>query len=180
MSEMQRIKRKIVLVGDGAVGKTSLARRFVYSQFSDNYLMTVGFKVSSKKIIYTEFDNNSGVELTLMIWDIMGQKGYSLTPQTAFLGAKGAILVCDLTRKETLLDLPTLTTSLFGTTKKIPVVFIANKKDLVDKHEFTEKGISDIATTYHAPYYVTSAKTGENVELAFKVLGEMILKEQDL
>jgi len=133
MSEQVRIKRKIVIVGDPAVSKTSLIRKYVLNMFSDNYIMTVGFKVSSKKLIYNLDNGGCETELTLMIWDIMGQRGYELIPQTAFYGAKGAIMVCDITQKDTLLHLPNLTSSLFEITNEIPIVFLANKYDLKEQ-----------------------------------------------
>jgi len=178
MADKIRIKRKIVLVGDPAVGKTSLVRKCVLDAFSDNYIMTVGFKVMSKKMIFKSTDNSTDIELNLMIWDIMGQRGYSLIPQSAFYGSKGAIIVCDITRKETLLNLTNLTNSLFEIISEIPIILIANKNDLTDQFQFDESAIADIAAAYHAPYFITSAKTGVNVEMAFRVLGRMILKEQ--
>jgi small GTP-binding protein len=180
MPEKLLIKRKIVLIGDAAVGKTSLVRKYVYDQFSDNYIMTVGFKVTSKKLIYPNVNNGTETELNLMIWDVMGQKGYRLIPRTAAYGAKGAILVCDLTRRETLFNLTNLTSMLFEITQPIPIVFIANKNDLTGQFEFGEKAIADISTAYHAPYFITSAKTGENVQNVFELLGKMILKEQKI
>jgi len=164
-------------VGYPAVGKTSLVRRFVLDEFTDKYLMTMGFKVSSKKLVYQKKDG-SEIDLTLMIWDIMGQTSYKLFPEQAFLNAKGAIMVCDLTRKHTLDILVDLTTELFNLTEDMPLIFIANKNDLTKLIKFGEKELSDIAQAFDAPYYITSAKTGENVEKAFRVIGGMVLKKQ--
>ena len=67
---------KVCLLGDGQVGKTSLIRKFVLDQFSDDYITTVGTKVSKKKL-YMEFpDLDGAVDLTLTIWDILGQKEF--------------------------------------------------------------------------------------------------------
>ena len=178
MSELVQIKRKIVLVGDPEVGKTSLIRKFVLDQFSDRYLITVGTKVTSKRIIYPYANNGSKIELNLMIWDVMGQKGYKLVPQTAFYGAHGAIMVCDLTRKETLHNLTFLTSWVFEIAAQVPLIYVGNKNDLKDKMVFGKLAIADIATAFKAPYIITSAKTGENVKTAFNVLGKMILKMQ--
>jgi small GTP-binding protein len=113
-----------------------------------------------------------------MIWDIMGQKEYKLIHETAYQGSKGAIIVCDMTRTETLHNLGTWVTSLFNVTQTLPVVFVANKNDLTDQMQYSGDELSEIALPYHAPYYKSSAKTGENVEEMFKEIGRMMLKEQ--
>lgn len=180
MTESVKIKRKIVLVGNPMVGKTSLIRKFVTDQFSDDYIVTVGFKVTSKKLVYPDINKDTDIELTLMIWDIMGQKGYKLTPSTAFQGAKGALMVCDRTRPETLIDLGNMISWLLKITSEIPIIIIANKSDLTDQIKFGEPAVKDIATAFNAPYFITSAKTGENVQMAFNVMGRMILKQQGI
>ena len=93
------IKRKILLLGDASVGKTSLIRRFVVDKFSDDYITTIGTKVTKKDL---RFDQGSRtVDLSMMIWDVLGQKGYKGIQESAFRGARGVILVFDLTRPET-------------------------------------------------------------------------------
>ena len=179
MSEKKIFKRKIVLVGGPAVGKTSLIRKFVYNEFRVDYLMTIGTHVTSKQLTYPNHNNGNSIELTLMIWDIMGQKGYHLTPTNAFINAKGAILVCDLTRKDTLDDLKELIDRLFKIASNIPLIFLANKNDLVDQVQFSVTELKEIASIFDAPHFFTSAKTGENVEKAFNIIGRLILKKQD-
>src|SRR3972149_733291 len=97
------IKRKILLLGDGAVGKTSFIRRFVVDKFSDDYITTIGTKVTKKDLRIES--PSKAVELTFMIWDVLGQKGYKNIQESAFQGSKGALLVYDVTRPETVVSL---------------------------------------------------------------------------
>src|SRR3989449_8836289 len=102
--DRQKMKVKICLVGEGAVGKTSLIRRFIQDQFDDRYISTLGAKVSKKEI---RVDGpNGGVDVDMTIWDIMGEKGVrELLKEAYFHGAQGVLAVGDLTRKEKLDDL---------------------------------------------------------------------------
>src|SRR5437870_2058230 len=102
--DRQKMKVKICLVGEGAVGKTCLIRRFIQDQFDDRYISTLGAKVSKKEI---KVDGpNGGMDVDMTIWDIMGEKGFrELLKEAYFHGAQGVLAVCDVTRKETLDDL---------------------------------------------------------------------------
>src|SRR5436309_1950018 len=93
------VKRKILLLGDGAVGKTSLIRRFVVDKFSDDYITTIGTKVTKKDLRIES--PSKATDMTFMIWDVLGQKGYRGIQESSFQGAKGALLVYDVTRPET-------------------------------------------------------------------------------
>jgi small GTP-binding protein len=177
MTEKIELRKKICLLGDPAVGKTSLIKKYVLDVFNDQYLTTLGTKITSKKIVFPDDANNREIELTLMIWDIMGQKEYKLIHETAYQGSKGAILVCDVTRKETLHNLTAWTTSLFNITQNIPVVFVGNKNDLLDSIQYGDSEMLDVSSAYHSQFFLTSAKTGINVEKAFKELGKVMLKE---
>lgn len=172
------LKLKICLLGDGAVGKTSLIRRFVEDEFRDEYLLTIGTKTSKKRLIIKKPEFQRDIHVTLIIWDIMGQISFrKLLHPTYLKGARGAILVCDLTRKETLEHLDDWIDSLYVEGKAFPSVFVGNKNDLVDKHTFGKAEIESVASAYDSPFYLTSAKIGNHVEEAFHNLAERIISQ---
>ena len=171
------IKRKLVLVGAPAVGKTSLIRKYVLDEFSDDYICTIGTKITRKELHFKNRKNGSPIELIMLIWDVMGQNDRQLNPISAFNGSKGAILVCDLTRSETYDDLSVLSDELLQLIPDLPLLFVGNKNDLGDRAQITESDVKKISHSYKAPYFITSAKTGENVENIFLELGKSMLKQ---
>jgi len=107
MPEAQRIKTKVCLVGEAAVGKTSLIRRFVQDEFDDRYITTLGAKVSKREMAF-EAKDRTKIHMDMTVWDIMGEKGFrDLLKEAFFHGAKGVVAVCDLTRYSTLKELDT-------------------------------------------------------------------------
>ena len=182
MPEVQRIKTKVCLVGEAAVGKTSLVRRYVQDEFDDRYITTLGAKVSKKELTYT-LDSGSEVHMDMTIWDIMGEKGFrDLLKEAFFHGAKGTLAVCDLTRYSTLKELDDWVQGVFNVVGEVPVVLAINKIDLKDEVMilYGDKEIEQTARAFAAPYYYTSAKTGENVETAFRRLGSQVLAKDGL
>jgi len=167
------IKRKLVLLGDAAVGKTSLVRRFVYNQFSDEYVETIGTRVSKKNM---NIDVEGEVfNISLVIWDVLGQQDYTKVQQAAFRGADGALFVCDLTRKKTLESILYYWIPTLQTVVGVPGVLLANKRDL-GNWEITEREIKEFSKITGLPYFLTSAKTGENVDIAFAEISKLMLQ----
>lgn len=170
------IKKNIILLGDGAVGKTSLIRRYVIDEFSDDYITTIGTKVT-KKEIYLEEEKTL---MTMMMWDIIGQKGFRYTQSLSARGMSGALLVSDLTRKETLESLKSYWIPLvIRIAGPIPMIFLGNKADLKDELQFGLEDIESLAAECEAfgstnECFLTSAKTGNNVEKTFFKMAEYI------
>lgn len=171
----KRFQRKICLLGDGFVGKTSLIRKYVLDKFDDKYLPTIGTKVSRKEIVIPFQKEEIVIDLTIIIWDIVGQKAYQKLRRMYYQGANGALVVCDVTRKETLDSIKEWTNSLFQVTDYVPVLFLANKSDLIHKAEFKPTDLEAVASEFKAPFFYTSAKSGANVNRAFFRLGEMMI-----
>lgn len=172
MNERQ-IKRKVLLLGDGAVGKTSLIHKFVTDKFDDKYITTIGTKVTKKDLRFKK--DGEDILLTLMIWDVLGQKGYKAVQATSYKGGEGVLMICDLTRKDTLASLKDYWLAEFRkVVGDVPMVFVGNKCDLVDEREISEDDLAAMAAEFEAPHYISSAKTGENVETMFSKLGELV------
>jgi len=170
---LKHVKAKVCLVGDVAVGKPSLIRRFVMDHFDDRYVATVGTKVT-KKTVNVRWKGNAAT-LDLMVWDIMGEKGFrSLLRDAYFEGAQAVLAVCDLTRKETFYDLNNWVTMVRKQIGEVPVVFLGNKCDLTERLVVTEEELSRFGSMYSAPTYRVSAKTGERVNDAFQILADTI------
>ena len=179
MTELEQRKYKICLIGENAVGKTSLIQRYVHNEFSDHYLTTIGTKISKKDIEVMYPGQDKKYDITMMIWDIMWQKGFRpILSHSYFHMAKGGIAVCDLTRPHTLDELTGWIESMFEITGKIPIIVVANKNDLADEIRIKEEDIQALADSYDAPFLYTSAKNSANVEDAFKTIGRMVTEHQ--
>ncbi len=172
------VEKKISLLGDWGVGKTSLIRRYVYNAYDDRYLSTLGVKVSRKEIVIKDFKKKPffRVNLNLLIWDLVGQKGFKSVQHTAYKGTNGAFIVCDLSRPETIDSIEWWVSSLFKETKPIPIILLANKVDLTEDSVPLElnRRTDDIIKKHNATFFPTSAKTGRNVEAAFQAMGKLL------
>lgn len=171
---MTSLNKKVCLLGDAAVGKTSLVRRFVYNLFDDKYLSTIGVKVSRKTVAVPRTDGV--VELTMMLWDLAGSEEFDRVRSSYLRGAAGALLVCDLTRPETLDSLRVYAANLRSVNPNAQMLALgANKYDLIDSQMLDLAPIERIAADLNAPYYLVSAKTGYEVENLFRHLGQLLV-----
>lgn len=162
------IQKKICLLGAFAVGKTSLIRRYVQSVFDEKYFSTIGVKVDKKTVLV--FDR----QVRLLIWDIQGKEANNSVPESYLRGMAGCIFVADGTRKETLGSLQALKRQVRMTVGSVPSIVLINKLDLYAQWEVDEKDIAQL-TEQEPPVLRTSAKSGEQVELAFELLAQKII-----
>lgn len=157
---MPAAQKKICLLGDFAVGKTSLVRRFVEGRFDDRYLSTIGVKISRRTLARSYGD------LNLIVWDLAG--GDEFGAQSAYLrGAAGALIVCDLTRRETLGAFERYAVQVRTVNPNAALVFVGNKIDLVEQRAISDADLQETCAMFGGPYLLCSAKTGEQVEAAF-------------
>ena len=184
----KKMMKKIVLLGDSAVGKTSLIRRFVHDQFSDSYISTIGTKVSKKEMQIT-FEGDD-YDLNLMVWDMLGREGYVSTQARQLVGAQGVIIVGDITRPETLQNMEKywipMVLRTIGTVK-LPFLFLGNKSDIADQDKLSSalEIMEDLETRYNCgmkesipkelnTWFLTSALAGDKVEDAFQSIAHLL------
>ena len=157
--------KKVILVGHFGVGKTSLVRQFVHQKFSDEYLTTIGVKIDKKEV--TLGDNS----VTLILWDIAGETSASKIPNSYKLGAHGVLFVFDVSRPSTYEHLNEQISEIRKTVQDVPVICLANKSDLLNEN--SRKDIAEEVA--QSELLFTSAKTGENVEIAFESLTKKMM-----
>jgi small GTP-binding protein len=177
---MSAISKKICLLGDFGVGKTSLIERFVENKFSDRYLSTVGVKVS-RKSVQIERESNL-LPVNLLIWDLEGHTKFKSIAPNYLKGASGSMIVADVTRIDTLKNIQ-LHINLFLQVNPHGAIAIAlNKADLIT---------SDILTNLLELYNFssqeqiilttpTSAKTGNNVNQIFDRLTQSMMQTHSM
>jgi small GTP-binding protein len=164
-------EKKILLIGDGSVGKTSLVRRFVIDKFDDKYIMTIGTKTSRKPMTFTFEPEQLRFDITVNIWDILGQSGMERAHKVYFKEAEAFILVFDGTRRPTFDGLVQWASQVVELCGSIPGVLACNKVDLKDQYQVTDEEVASLAKQLNLNLLYTSAKTGENVEAAFQKVG---------
>ena len=151
------------MLGHFGVGKTSLMRRFIDDTFSEDYKVTLGVQIQ-KKVVQLR----SGRKLPLIIWDVEGNTTVKNARLSYLLGSNGFIYVFDATRLDTFSELNEEIEFLLETYPKAKIKVIGNKLDLVSK-----QSLIDILTAKKVKYdYLTSAKTGENVNDMFQELAQ--------
>ncbi|MDJ0752458.1 MAG: Rab family GTPase [Ardenticatenaceae bacterium] len=169
---MKTVQRKICLLGDFSVGKTSLVRQFVEGRFDDRYLSTIGVKISRRQISRPDY------LLNLLIWDLAGGDDYDDVTSGYLRGAAGILMVCDLTRPLTLHTLRKYRKQLDEIKLDPVVVIAANKVDLVAERAVDDSLLEELSQQINAPYLLSSAKTGEGVAAAFDQIAGLLEKKK--
>jgi GTPase SAR1 family protein len=134
----------------------------------------------SKKVVQLGPVDGAMFTLHMLVWDIMGRRDFmSLYKEAYFSRARGILAVCDVTRPETLDVLGDWIEGIHTTVgDKAPVIVLANKKDMTRHARLDEDAILAFCEVHSAPYLLTSARTGENVEIAFTKLAEMAVRSR--
>ncbi|MFX1285533.1 MAG: GTP-binding protein [Promethearchaeota archaeon] len=178
MAKGKEIKHilKLLLLGDGAVGKTSLILRFIENRFSEDYQMSLGVNFLTKTVTFIDTKNVKRIA-SLQVWDIAGQARHVSYSHLYLKGALGAFYVFDLTRRETLLQMQERwQAQVLRVSPQCLSILIGNKADLEKDRALSTSQSRKIHEAMHAIDYIeTSAKTGENVNQAFQTMTTRIL-----
>jgi small GTP-binding protein len=174
---MKKWNFKLILAGDGAVGKTSIRERYMGKGFQSSYLKTIGADFATKKV---EVNEN---HITYQIWDLAGQDSYQAVRKTFYKGATAAIMVFDCQDPKSMTNLSTwIEEAIEGSNNGILSYFVlANKVDLEESRrvsrdmalEFCNR--LEIETGIRFYYCETSALTGQNIKETFDFLAYRLL-----
>ena len=165
---------KILTIGDGGVGKTSILRRYVENKFLKHHLSTIGIDFLSKTLKIKD------KEIKLKIWDTAGQERYRQITSHIYKDADGIILVFDVTSEESFNQITDWMEQIKNNVSKeeINLILIGNKCDLEDRMVEKERG-EEMAEKLKIKYFETSALTGQGINEAFEELAKQIFRNKN-
>lgn len=161
---------KVVVAGDGAVGKTTLIRRYATGKFDASRVMTIGVDFQTEQVKLGER------EIKLSIWDVAGQERFGSFRQSFYRGARAVGLVYDVTRPESLENLAKWRKEIAEIAPDAEMLVVGNKIDL--KRAIEEGAGEKWAKSVKLPHLLTSAANGEGVKKFFEGLGWLAIKQR--
>lgn len=161
---------KIIVVGDGAVGKTTLTKKLITGKFQSKYKMTLGVDLSVK------FLKIKQSVCKLQIWDTGGQERFQYVSPIYYRGALGALCCYDITKRASFENIPKWITNVENYCGNIPMVLVATKKDLEDFRVVKEEEGRNFAMERDLNFYETSSKSGFNLKQPFFALTKQIIE----
>ena len=156
---------KITVIGDGAVGKTSLIKKYTQGSFQKDYIKTLGAQ-------FSKYDEEIGRDnCKLFFWDIAGQREFDFMRPTFYKGSKAAIIVFSHTDENSYNHITDWHEDIKKYTGDLPIVLFGNKTDLIDEDDLEDDNVIKIVEDRNfLGYYKTSAKTGSGVYEAFQAI----------
>lgn len=168
---MRNFLFKILITGDGGVGKTSLLRRYVDGTFDESTIMTVGVEFFIKELIF------DGIHCSLQLWDLGGQKRFRYLLENYVMGARGALLLLDLTKLPKIGDILEWVNIARLHDINLPIILVGNKYDLEDFIAVDDESALHLKNAFNMVDYIkTSAKTGYNVEEPFELIAKKLIE----
>jgi len=164
---------KLILGGDGSVGKTSMVHRFVQDEFETDYKSTIGTSIMKKECKFKGLES----KVRFVIWDLAGQSQFKRVRHSYAANAEAGILVFDVTRQETFDNIKQWHKETIEVAPEISLILVGNKIDLTDSRVVSTADGEQVAKELGLIYIETSAKTGENIEEGFRMLALQIIKK---
>ena len=163
---------KIILIGDSGVGKTNMLSRYINNKFSENTKSTVGVELGYK------IEEINNMKIKIQIWDTAGQERYKSITKTYYKGAKGALIIYDITRKESFINVDKWVADLkeYGE-HDVCILLVGNKCDLDNQRQVSIDEVNKKAGLYKVGFCETSALSAKNVNEAFKRLIKQIAEQ---
>lgn len=168
---------KVVLLGETAVGKSCLISRYVNNTFLSNFVPTMGGYFTSKEIFYKDINK----KIKLDIWDTAGQEKYRSITKMFYKDASVAILVYDITRQESFLEIKNFWYQEVkeNSPENLVIAIVGNKKDLYEYEEVNKEDCENFANEVGAVFKETSAKTGGGVDEMFQLIGMKLIAPEN-
>jgi len=160
---------KLLMIGDSSVGKSCLLLRFVDNTFTPTFITTIGidFKIRTVEI--------NGKKIKVQVWDTAGQERFRTITTAYYRGAHGILLVYDITNRASFNNITNWMQQLEQhATGGVSKILVGNKSDLDDSRQISFQEGKDRADEYKCCFFETSAKTGSNVDPAFRSLLETV------
>ncbi len=169
---MRNFVFKILVCGDGAAGKTTLLRKYVDGTFDESSITTVGVDFFIKQVVYENIGS-----CTLQLWDLGGQERFRHLLESFIMGAKGALLLFDLTRMPKIENILNWVNIARMHDFDLPMILVGTKLDLEDFLAVDDESADSIKNTFNMIDYVkTSSKNGTNVEQVFDLIVHELMK----
>lgn len=178
--DLELVKMKVCMVGEAAVGKTSLVRRFVLDIFNEAYAATLGARVTKRELHFQGVEVERHVRVDMTLWDIMGERFVRDELRESYLlGAQAVIAVADIARPSTLDALEVWVEWVRNAVGDVPVVYAINKIDLLPElmRKPNDEEIERLCGVKDVSWFYTSAKSGHAVENVFAAVAKQVLAE---
>ena len=174
IEEIQRKVIRISLLGDAAVGKTSILNAFLNIEFSSNSVANIGVEKQN-----TKMKMKDGKEMKIIIWDTAGQERFHSIATSTIKTSQGIIVSFDVTNKKSFENIPNWLEDIKLSNNTIPVVLFGNKCDLIDKRVVEEEEAKEFAEKNNLLYFETSAKENININEGFGKIIELAYEKTD-
>lgn len=172
-SYMRNFVFKILIAGDGGVGKTTLLRRYVNGVFDESTIQTIGVDFFLKEMHFEDLN----ASCTLQLWDLGGQERFRHILESFVMGARGALLLFDLTNMPKIEGILNWVNIVRSHDINLPILFVGTKLDLSELIAVDDNSALDIKNTFKMiDFLKTSSKTGYNVEVVFETISKYLIQ----